>query len=258
MTAAALPKETFRDWLNEFRQDLKFRYVPFRGYYRLRAYKYMLRKNPEMGLLRFLADPLKDSLDIGANLGLFTYFLSRYSRHVYAFEPNPYPLRTLRSVIDRNVTIVPIAISDRSGEAELVVPRTPKGWSSNGAGLEKRVSGPAARLTVNCATLDDLDYRDVGFIKIDIEGHEKAALMGAARTIERERPNLFIENEVAHADAGVDDVFQLLAGMDYSGFALIDGRLASLRHFSFEEHQTRRRAEGDARGYVKNFIFIPA
>ena len=117
---------------------------------------------------------------------------------------------------------------------------------------------PAARLTVNCATLDDLDYRDVGFIKIDIEGHEKAALMGAARTIERERPNLFIENEVAHADAGGDDVFQLLAGMDYSGFALIDGRLASLRHFSFEEHQTRRRAEGDARGYVKNFIFIPA
>ncbi len=34
-----LPKENFGDWLNEFRQDLKFRYVPFRGYYRLRAYK---------------------------------------------------------------------------------------------------------------------------------------------------------------------------------------------------------------------------
>ena len=118
MKAAALPKETFRDWLNEFRQDLKFRYIPFRGYYRLRAYKYMLRMNPEMGLLRFLSDPLKDSLDIGANLGLFTYFLSRHSRHVYAFEPNPYPLRTLRSVVDANVTILPIAISNHSGEAE--------------------------------------------------------------------------------------------------------------------------------------------
>lgn len=258
MTAAALPKENFRDWLNEFRQDLKFRYVPFRGYYRLRAYKYMLWKNPEMGLLRFLADPLKDSLDIGANLGLFTYFLSRYSRHVYAFEPNPYPLRTLEAVVDSNVTILPIAISDRSGEAELVVPRTPKGWSSNGAGLDKDVDGPAACLKVQCAALDDLDYRDVGFIKIDTEGHEKAALLGAARTIERERPNLFIENEVAHAEGGVDEVFQLLADMDYAGFALIDGTLTSLRHFSFEEHQTRRRAEGDKRGYVKNFIFIPS
>lgn len=258
MTAAALPKENFRDWLNEFRQDLKFRYVPFRGYYRLRAYKYMLWKNPEMGLLRFLTDPLKDSLDIGANLGLFTYFLSRYSRHVYAFEPNPYPLRTLEAVVDSNVTILPIAISDRSGEAELVVPKTPKGWSSNGAGLDKDVDGPAARLKVQCATLDDLDYRDVGFIKIDTEGHEKAALLGAARTIERERPNLFIENEVAHAEGGVDEVFQLLADMDYAGFALIDGTLTSLRHFSFEEHQTRRRTEGDKRGYVKNFIFIPS
>ena len=257
MTAAALPNETFRDWLNEFRQDIKFRYVPFRGYYRLRAYKYMYRINPEMGLLRFLADPLKDSLDIGANLGLFTYFLSRYSRHVYAFEPNPYPLRTLEAVVDANVTILPIAISDRSGEAELVVPRTPKGWSSNGAGLDKDADGPAARLKVRCATIDDLDYQDVGFIKIDIEGHERAALMGAARTLERQRPNLFIENEVAHAEGGVDEVFQLLADMDYAGFALIDGTLASLRHFSFEEHQTRRRADGDRRGYVKNFIFIP-
>ncbi|MCH8998189.1 MAG: FkbM family methyltransferase [Proteobacteria bacterium] len=252
-----LPKENFRDWLNEFRQDLKFRYVPFRGYYRLRAYKYMLWKDPDMGLLRHLTDARKDSLDIGANLGLFTYFLARYSRHVYAFEPNPYPLRSLRSVVDDNVTVLPMAVSDYTGEAELVVPKSIKGWSSNGAFLDRETEGPAARLTVPCTTIDDLDYRGIGFIKIDIEGHEKAALLGARRTLARERPNLFIENEVAHAGAGVDEVFALLRDMDYQGFALVDGVLTSLRNFSFEEHQVKRRADGDARGYVKNFIFIP-
>ncbi|MFQ5982675.1 MAG: FkbM family methyltransferase [Woeseiaceae bacterium] len=257
MVDQSLPKENFRDWLNEFRQDLKFRYVPFRGYYKLRAYKYMLWKSPEMGLLQFLTDPRKDSLDIGANLGLFTYFLARYTRHVYAFEPNPYPLRSLKAVIDRNVTVLPMAVSDRSGEAELVVPKSRKGWSSNGAALDKKTTGRAARLTVPCTTIDDLDYRDIGFIKIDIEGHEKAALLGARRTIARERPNLFIENELVHAGSEVSEGFALLHDMDYDGFALIDGVLTNLRHFSFEERQTKYRGSRNRHGYVKNFIFIP-
>ena len=61
--------------------------------------------------------------------------------------PNPYPLRSLRGVIDGNVTLRPLAISDRRGEAELVVPRTPKGWSSNRTILAGGTDGPAARLT---------------------------------------------------------------------------------------------------------------
>lgn len=253
----SLPKENFRDWLNEFRQDLKFRYVPFRGYYRLRAYKYMLWKAPEMGLLRYLVDGRKDSLDIGANLGLFTYFLARYSRHVYAFEPNPNPLRNLRALIDSNVTLLAAAVSDHSGEAELVVPKNRKGWSSNGAGLDRESAGRSRRLRVPCTTIDDLDYREIGFVKIDVEGHENAVLAGARRTLARERPNLFIENELVHAGPAAQEVFAILEDMDYSGFALIGGALTSLRHFSFEEHQTKPRAAGDTRGYVKNFVFIP-
>ena len=67
-----LPRETFRDWLNEFRQDLKYRYMPFRAYYRLRAQKYMRFKDRELRLLRHLVPAGKDSLDIGANLGTVT------------------------------------------------------------------------------------------------------------------------------------------------------------------------------------------
>ncbi|HSS63956.1 MAG TPA: FkbM family methyltransferase [Gammaproteobacteria bacterium] len=251
----ALPRETFRDWRNEFWHDVKFRYMPFRAYYRIRAYRYMLWKSPEMGLLRFLTHKGKVSLDIGANLGLFTYFLSRLSSHVYAFEPNPFPLRALRAVAGSNVTVLPIAVSDRSGEAELVVPRTAKGWSNNGASLTKPADALAGRLTVECRAIDDLDYRNVGFIKIDIEGHELAALKGAEQTLKRERPNLFIENERLHAGSGADDVFDYLKSLDYAGFTLIDGVLTTLEHFSFEEHQARR--DGPARDYVKNFIFLP-
>lgn len=250
-----LPRRSARDWRNEFWHDVKYRYMPFRAYYRLRAYRYRRWKSPEMGLLPFLTDRAKASLDIGANLGLFTYDLARLSSHVYAFEPNPFPLRVLRSVADANVTVLPIAVSDRSGEAELVVPRTAKGWSNNGASLAKSGAADAVRLTVACRAIDDLDYRNIGFIKIDIEGHELAALKGMERTLARERPNLFIENERVHAGAGAEDVFDALKALDYRGFALIGGVLKSLAHFSFDAHQARH--DTAAKDYVKNFIFLP-
>ena len=253
--ADALPCESSRDRRNAFWQDVKFRYMPFRAYYRLRAYRYLHWKSPEMGLLPFLTDRGKASLDIGANLGLFTYYLSRLSTHVYAFEPNPFPLRSLKAVADANVTVLPVAVSDRSGEAELVVPRTAKGWSSNGASLAKAAEAGAERLTVPCRAVDDLDYRGLGFVKIDIEGHELAALKGMEKTLARERPNLFIENERLHAGSGAEDVFAYLKDRDYAGFALIGGVLTSLAHFSFKQHQACR--NGPAKDYVKNFIFIP-
>lgn len=255
--ARALPRTGLRDWINDFRQDVKFRYVPFRGYYKLRAYKYMRGGIPDLGLLRFLIDRRKDSIDVGANLGLYTYFMARYSKHVYAFEPNPYPLRILKSVVDRNVSVQPIAITDRSGTARLRVPKGRKGWSSNGASLEHGDEMGGIEIEVPCASIDEFDYRGIGFIKIDIEGHEYAALKGATRTLERERPNLLIENEASHVGTDTDRVFAALRDLDYEGFTLIDGVLTRLEKFSFAEHQSVALAGSNSSGYAKNFIFLP-
>ena len=253
-----LPRENFRDLINEIRQDFKFRYVPFRGYYRLRSHKYMRKIDPEMGLLKFIVDPKRICLDVGANLGLFTYFLSRYAPHVYAFEPNPIPLRILKSVADKNVTVREMALSNETGEVELVVPRGRKGWSSNGASVEHAHSGDAGIVKVPCSRIDDLGYKNIGFIKIDVEGHEKSVLEGATETLARDRPNLFVENEVAHAGSGVSDVFELVKKLDYDGFALIDGVLSNINRLSLDAHQINPRRDDESKAsYVKNFIFIP-
>jgi FkbM family methyltransferase len=253
-----LPRENFRDVINDIRLDFKFRYVPFRGYYRFRSHKYMRKIDPEMGLLKFIVDPKRICLDVGANLGLFTYFLSRYAPHVYAFEPNPIPLRILRSVADKNVTVREMALSDQTGIAELVVPRGRKGWSNNGASVERAQSENARIVKVPSSRIDDLDYKDIGFIKIDVEGHEKSVLDGARETLARDRPNLFVENEFAHAGSGVSEVFDLMKSLDYDGFALIDGVLSNISRLSLEAHQINPRSgNGDASRYVKNFIFIP-
>jgi len=253
MTPTALPREDFRDILNEFRLDLKFRWVPFRAYYRLRAFKYMNFIDPEMGLLRFLVDPRRISIDVGANLGLFTYFLSRASREVHAFEPNPIPFRILTSVADRNVIARQMAITDRSGDVRLIVPKGRRGWSSNGAGLDRAESGRFVAVEVPGRRIDDLGLHGIGFIKIDVEGHEEAVLRGARETLLRDRPNLFIEAERAHVGDRVVDIFRQLGELGYDGYFLDQGVLRNISRFSAAAQQSDR----DASTYVKNFVFIP-
>lgn len=250
--APALPRETWRDYVNDIRQDFKFRWMPFRAYYRFRAYKYMWRRDPEMGLLKFLIDPARISLDVGANLGLFTYFMARFSPRVIAFEPNPNPLRVLRSVVDRNVEIVPAAVGNQDGPVTLNVPRNRKGWSSNGAGLGK-AGATSFPVEVTGIKLDSLKLPPVGFIKIDVEGHELAVLEGARDLIRRDHPAIFLETEYLHAGDKIFDVFRFCKEMGYRGMFLSANGLTDISLFDVETHQKQR-----GPGYVKNFIFIPA
>lgn len=253
-----LPNQNFRDFINNLVLDIKFRYVPFRGYYRYRSYKYMKYKDLEMGLLQFLCSPAKVSIDIGANLGLYTYYIAQYSSKVYAFEPNPYPYRILQHVIDKNVELEQAAISDTSGKAELVVHRTRKGWSCNGASLAHRKTGDYQNVEVPCYRLDDLDLGRIGFIKIDTEGHEMSVLSGALKTIETHRPNLYIEIEYSHLQEENPGIFTLFKDLDYDCFFLLDGVLTNISRFSnrVDFKNIAKLAETNYR-YIKDFIFLP-
>lgn len=253
-----LPALSWRDRINTFRQNAKFKWVPFRAYYRYRSYKYMRKIDPEMGLLRFLMNREKISLDIGANLGLFTHLLSRYSKHVHAFEPNPLAFGILNSAKDANVTLYREALTDRTQQVDLVVPRGRKGWSSNGASLRSMNVDNFRLVPTPGRRLDDLSLPPIGFIKIDVEGHELSVLQGGVETLRRDRPCLFIENEQLYTGDDVNEVFRLLAGLDYDGFFLEEGVLTNISRFSAAEHQiSRRGANASGKRYVKNFVFIP-
>ena len=50
--------------------------------------------------------------------------------------------------------------------------------------------------------LDDIKIKnDIGFIKIDVEGHEKNVIQGGLDTIKKNKPVLLIEIEEKHTKA---------------------------------------------------------
>ncbi len=229
--------------------------IPAPVLWRYRAMKGWYGRERELRLLRYLVDPAKTSVDAGANKGVYTYFLAKLCRHVFAYEPNPKIFGILRRSVRRaNVTLRPAALSDASGRDLLIVPRRKAGYSNQLATLRKdKFTGEVMEVPVETRRLDDEDVGEVGFIKIDVEGFERKVLAGAARTIERCRPRLLIEIQKAHTGEPVEDTLAYVCGFGYEGLFLRDGRLCSLSRL-FPAKGGPDRPPGSL---VFNFIFLP-
>ena len=101
-----------------------------------------------------------------------------------------------------NVELINCAVSDRTGTAVMEVPH----YQSGGENFyqahlvspeeERAVGLPLRTLTVRLRSVDSLFLELPGrltFVKIDVEGHEWAAVAGGRRTLERHHPALFLE-----------------------------------------------------------------
>jgi len=228
--------------------------VPGVLYIRYLYAKERRRGEREIRLIPQLADPRRTALDIGANKGVYSYALLRHCRRVHAFEPNPKLFRVLDRWAHGKAELHPIALSDVTGEADLLVPKWPKGYSNQGASLSAaKVRGEHGVVRVRTARLDDMDIRDVGFMKIDVEGAEMAVLDGARETIARDRPVMLIEIEAAHTGRPLPDMIAEVEGYGYRGKALIGDDLVPLADIDLaRNHDPANRA-----GYLFNFVFYP-
>jgi FkbM family methyltransferase len=145
-------------------------------------------------------------VDVGANTGFYALIAARAapSAEVLAFEPYPPAFDTLCRNIAANagarVRAVPMALSDRIGEATLYVPTQEHGLVETSSSLEIGFrSNYGSTQAIRTTTLDTflstdrLAGRRVTVIKVDVEGHEASVIAGARATIARWRPLLFVE-----------------------------------------------------------------
>jgi FkbM family methyltransferase len=221
---------------------------------------------PEMRLLGVLCDRNRVAVDVGGHFGIYAYFLMRYARRCVVLEPNPAQVAWLELALARwraRIDILPVAASDRDGEAMLRVPNRARVHDSGLATLEQENHSIGADVdTVAVATrrIDALDLGDVGFMKIDVEGHELAVLEGARETIARARPNVQVEAEERHRPGTVAAVAAFFAQLDYRGFFDEGGGLVPIARFDAARHQDVAHLPAGRHGgarYVNNFVFIP-
>jgi FkbM family methyltransferase len=223
----------------------------------------------ELHLLEFLCQRNLDAIDVGANDGSYVHFLRRHARHVVAFEPMPVLAHTLGHKFRRGVTIEQIALSDSDGSVSLHMPVV-DGVTVTGCSTvapQACTAYPAHRaIEVPMDRLDNVYGGEVGFIKIDVEGHQQAVLDGAVKTIRRCQPRMLVEVEERLSPGGLAPAKAYFSDLGYQGYFVWQGRLEPIDQFSIKQMQspanlptlTAPLEQRERFGrYVYNFIFLP-
>jgi FkbM family methyltransferase len=170
------------------------------------------------------------ALDVGAWFGPWSRRMIRYADRVVALEAHPDLAALLRSALPA-VEVVHAAASDEPGHIDL---RVPRGGPAVGISSVAEEAG-GLPVTVPRITIDSLGLTDVRFIKMDIEGHELAALRGARSTVERDRPAILLELEQRLQP--VTPVVELLTSWGYAGQVRPADRWIPLADFDLVAHQ---------------------
>ncbi|MBI5245431.1 MAG: FkbM family methyltransferase [Elusimicrobia bacterium] len=214
-----------------------------------------------MRLLPWLCSRERIAVDVGANAGVYAWHLRRFCARVHAYEPVPELARYLQAALPGCV-VHGYALSDRTGRATLRVPilngREYGALASLSHGFE-RAHG-VREVDVDVRRLDDEGLRDVGFIKIDVEGHERAVIEGARSLLADQRPTLLIEIDERQSPGGLQATVSALADRGYDAWFFHDGRLRPVSNFDRARLQNPAFMSDDgwATGtYIVNFLFFP-
>ena len=142
--------------------------------------------------IRKVIPPEAVVVDAGANIGNHSVFFALIAgaRQVHAFEPMRVAFSTLQRNIALNglgerVTAHNVAVGAAAGSADLL-----RYVEHNTGGTVLGLDRPGL---YPVAPIDSLGLERCDFLKIDVEGNQLAALAGAAQTIARCRPMIWVE-----------------------------------------------------------------
>ena len=131
----------------------------------------------------------KNFIDIGAHIGWYTISFAPHAKHVYAFECSPKTFNYLCANIALNdfhykVNKYNCALSNQTGMTPYYIRDQNDGGGNRISKFEiDEINCDQPVVDVQRQTLDSFQLTNIGFIKIDVEGHEKEVLEGGRQTL---------------------------------------------------------------------------
>lgn len=191
--------------------------------------------------------------DIGANIGLHTFFLKDKfpDLNIVAFDPSPFSWKymelTLRYNHIQGVTLNRLALGDKEDTVDFYT------WGESSAGdslrnTERQPDVPFDIIPVRMTKLDDLTEAGVlTVIKMDCEGAEINAIKGMQKSIAKNKPLIVTEfNHDNQRAFGLDrhSVYSVIEEIEYSIYSICFRKLNREEFVSMHLHE-------------ENFVLIP-
>ncbi|MBU1109733.1 MAG: FkbM family methyltransferase [Candidatus Riflebacteria bacterium] len=167
-------------------------------------------------------------LDIGANIGHHSLFFSTFEKNVHAFEPFEGVSRKLEEKIHvnnvKNITLHKIALGEKNETQTFY----PSDNNNTGTGSFVNTKTKAKPLIFQIFKGDEFlatrNIKNIGLIKIDVEGLEIDVIKGLKDTLTKERPIVFFEwtqGNLSAENLSSNSLQNELFPQDYDFFAFI-------------------------------------
>jgi FkbM family methyltransferase len=188
-------------------------------------------EDSDMSVLKKLLDPGDMVIDGGANEGYVSLFLSQIvgdNGKVFSIEPNEENLDYFRKNIElnsiKNIVVIKKALGDKCSD----IPYYCNADEGAAGSVIKSVfpDSPQKVIMAKGDTLDNIscEYNvidKISLIKLDIEGNELKAFLGAERLLSTSRPHLLFEVNLtiwSHLPESIDTLFDFLKSKGYELF----------------------------------------
>ncbi len=230
-----------------------------KAHYLHRCFRYKFRTEKQQ-IAKLLSYDLKNQIvfDVGGNHGIYTYWLARAvgkGGSVHVFEPQPelgVELLKIANWLKLDfVKINSVALSDQSTQKVLTRSRVGDGsatlndYDLSRSGIEK--------IEIQTISMDEYCQQhgvtSMGYLKIDVEGHELSVIRGGLKTLQKLKPIIQVELRV-HEES-CDQVIQTLLGLGYRGFMCCDDKEVPI-----EDYKQTPSAKFGFIGH-RDFVFEP-
>lgn len=195
--------------------------------------------------------PQTTIVDIGARKGNWYREVAKFfpDSEAHLFEPTPNIVEHIQRKYKKETQhIHGVALSDVEGKLDFHIDLELGGWS----GLtQQRENGKYKTIQVQVKTLDSFKLKNVGLIKIDVEGNELKTIRGAAKTIKKYKPIVYFECADVHMknyDYGSGDIFDFFEKLNMD---VIDLDLKVCTREKLQEHTASQSS------FYHNFIVVP-
>ena len=212
----------------------------------------------EIELLERFIEPGTDSIDVGVYRGVYSYEMSKYSKNVHSFEPNPiifeYINKNLKKIIN-NIFLYNYALSNKNEVIDLKVPiRNEKYNRENFEEFyelgratihQENTFKRYEKFQITSKKIDEFNFKNnISFIKIDVEGHELEVIKGGEEIISKNKPILLVEIEERHSQSKVSDTINYINKLGY------------ISHY-YDNKILKKTSELNNLSLFNNYIFLP-
>lgn len=191
----------------------------------------------EESWIKIIAKLTKDKvfIDIGANIGIYSLSLFKEARQIYAFEPENETYNRLVNNLKinniRNIKTYKKAVTEKDvSNLTLYINRENMGLSS------LKIHYAEGKQLIQATNLDSFikenRIKNIGVVKIDVEGSELDVLLGASHTLNRIGPPILIELNgliLGPMHRSPRDIYKALTKYRYRPFQLRDDLLSPLK-----------------------------